>query len=314
MLNQSMNSQFYGHFSLFKQDYQRHITVLKESLCAKEEHYTMLQADVEELRTRMEEKNRLIEKKTKDAVQAVQERNRMTNEMTELKDHMDIKDRKINVLQRKVSISRWLCVWGFSTDCLTLCHFHWIQIENLEDLLKEKDNQVEMHRARLSAMQAHHCSSEGALYSLEEAIGDKDKQMLQLREQRDRAEKDKEEERDLHEREVTEYKLKLHALECDIDKLNSRLDRVMTEKERLETRLESSQSELGKSKAELDRASTEVGRSCGDWEASKQRLARLELENERLRHDLERSQVEKVLFGNIQIFCHQFYFGQHFSD
>lgn len=28
------------------QDYQRHITVLKESLCAKEEHYNMLQADV----------------------------------------------------------------------------------------------------------------------------------------------------------------------------------------------------------------------------------------------------------------------------
>ena len=28
------------------QDYQRHIMVLKESLCAKEEHYTMLQADV----------------------------------------------------------------------------------------------------------------------------------------------------------------------------------------------------------------------------------------------------------------------------
>lgn len=62
----------------------------------------MLQADVEELRARMEEKNRLIDKKTKDAVQAVQDRNRMTNEMTELKDHMDIKDRKINVLQRKV--------------------------------------------------------------------------------------------------------------------------------------------------------------------------------------------------------------------
>lgn len=28
------------------QDYQRHIAVLKESLCAKEEHYNMLQADV----------------------------------------------------------------------------------------------------------------------------------------------------------------------------------------------------------------------------------------------------------------------------
>ena len=29
-------------------DYQRHIAVLKESLCAKEEHYNMLQADVRE--------------------------------------------------------------------------------------------------------------------------------------------------------------------------------------------------------------------------------------------------------------------------
>lgn len=62
----------------------------------------MLQSDVEELRTRLEEKNRLIETKTKAAVQAVQERNRMSNELSELKDHMDIKDRKINVLQRKV--------------------------------------------------------------------------------------------------------------------------------------------------------------------------------------------------------------------
>lgn len=62
----------------------------------------MLQSDVEELRTRLEEKNRLIETKTKAAVTAVQERNRMSNELSELKDHMDIKDRKINVLQRKV--------------------------------------------------------------------------------------------------------------------------------------------------------------------------------------------------------------------
>lgn len=29
-----------------QQDYQRHIAVLKESLCAKEEHYNMLQSDV----------------------------------------------------------------------------------------------------------------------------------------------------------------------------------------------------------------------------------------------------------------------------
>uniref|UniRef100_A0A1B6IZM7 ELKS/RAB6-interacting/CAST family member 1 n=1 Tax=Homalodisca liturata TaxID=320908 RepID=A0A1B6IZM7_9HEMI len=86
------------------QDYQRHIAVLKESLCAKEEHYNMLQADVEELRQRLEEKNRHIEKKTQVAMQATQERNRINNELSELKDHMDIKDRKINVLQRKLEL------------------------------------------------------------------------------------------------------------------------------------------------------------------------------------------------------------------
>lgn len=66
----------------------------------------MLQADVEELRTRLEEKNRLLEKKAQGAMSAVQDRNRITNELTELKDHMDIKDRKISVLQRKVSAAK----------------------------------------------------------------------------------------------------------------------------------------------------------------------------------------------------------------
>lgn len=45
----------------------------------------------------------MIEKKTQAAMQAQQDRNRMNTELTEIKDHMDIKDRKINVLQRKVS-------------------------------------------------------------------------------------------------------------------------------------------------------------------------------------------------------------------
>merc|ERR1712038_1397734 len=69
------------------QDYQKHIAVLKESLCAKEEHYTMLQTDVscvhmqanrkvDELRNKLEQKNKLIEKKTQEALQATQEKNR----------------------------------------------------------------------------------------------------------------------------------------------------------------------------------------------------------------------------------------------
>lgn len=76
-----------------------------------------------------------------------------------------------------------------------------------------------MTRARLTAMQAHHCSSEGALSTLEEAIEDKEKQMAQLREQRDRAEQEKQEERELHEREIAEYKMKIHALESEVGEI-----------------------------------------------------------------------------------------------
>lgn len=86
-------------------------------------------------------------------------------------------------------------------------------------MLKEKDNQVDIARARLNAIQAHHSTSEGALTSLEDAITDKEKQISQIREQRDRAEQERNEERDLHERQIAEYKMKLHSLENEMEKL-----------------------------------------------------------------------------------------------
>ena len=44
------------------------------------------------------------------------------------------------------------------------------QVENLEELLKEKDNQVDIARTKLSAVQAQTFSSEGTVTSLEEAL------------------------------------------------------------------------------------------------------------------------------------------------
>lgn len=92
-------------------------------------------------------------------------------------------------------------------------------MENLEDLLKEKDAAIEAARTRLSAIQAHQTTSEGTLSSLEEAIADKDKQIQQLREQRDRAEQELKEECELHEREVAGYKMKSHAFDAEMEKL-----------------------------------------------------------------------------------------------
>ena len=57
---------------------------------------------VDELRAKLEEKNKTIEKKTGAALHATQEKNRISNELSDLRDQIDIKDRKVNVLQRKV--------------------------------------------------------------------------------------------------------------------------------------------------------------------------------------------------------------------
>ena len=41
-------------------------------------------------------------------------------------------------------------------------------------------------------------------------------QINQLKEQRDRAERDNKEEKELHEREVSDYKMKVHTLESEV--------------------------------------------------------------------------------------------------
>ena len=51
----------------------------------------------------------MIEKKTQAALTATQDKNRISNEFSELRDQIDIKDRKVNVLQRKVSQRSLIC-------------------------------------------------------------------------------------------------------------------------------------------------------------------------------------------------------------
>ena len=70
--------------------------------------------------------------------------------------------------------------------------------------------------AILNQIQTQSHSSEGALSSLESSLEDRDKQINQLREQRDRAEKDSKEEKELHERELAEYKMKIHTYESEV--------------------------------------------------------------------------------------------------
>ena len=195
------------------------------------------------------------------------------------------------------SLFRLLCVGGDEIKVYTRStiepYFNArFQIENLEELLKEKDNQVEMARSKLSTVQAQTFTSEGALTSLEEALGDRDKQINQLREQRDRAEKDLKEEKDLHDREITDYKMKIHTLESEVEKLQVRLDKALTEKDKLEAKLEYSQAELGKSKAEVDKYHVDTGSRYGDYTDWRQKLTKADIEIDRLRQENDRLHME----------------------
>ena len=95
--------------------------------------------------------------------------------------------------------------------------------------------------------------------------------------------------------------MKLHSFESEVDKLTTRLHRALAEKDRLETKLESG--ELSKSRSTLERdrdrdrerererdrerADLDYRRNV-DWES---KIQRLEIENDKLRAELERSQV-----------------------
>lgn len=190
-------------------DSQRHIRVLKDSLDAKEEHNNLLLADVDELRRNIDERNKILEKKS------YQQRFGASNQMVigasqqdldELQHMVDVRDKRINELQRKVM--------------------------QLDNLLAERDVQLERTRARMDATLSGsnrvgasggiNLASGGDLTlinHLEETLRDKEKQVSILRDQRDRAEHELKQERDSHERTIKEYKMKLNSSKFEMDKL-----------------------------------------------------------------------------------------------
>uniref|UniRef100_A0A8C5KD62 ELKS/RAB6-interacting/CAST family member 1 n=1 Tax=Jaculus jaculus TaxID=51337 RepID=A0A8C5KD62_JACJA len=82
-------------------DSKQHIEVLKESLTAKEQRAAILQTEVDALRLRLEEKETMLNKKTKQIQDMAEEKGTQAGEIHDLKDMLDVKERKVNVLQKK---------------------------------------------------------------------------------------------------------------------------------------------------------------------------------------------------------------------
>lgn len=124
---ETLNNQF--------SDSKQHVDVLKESLTAKEQRAAILQtevsllfppisiiqsanvcfhwlvpvrAQVDALRLRLEEKESLLSKKSQQMSELTEEKSTQQGEITDLKDMLDVKERKVNVLQKKVG-SFFLC-------------------------------------------------------------------------------------------------------------------------------------------------------------------------------------------------------------
>lgn len=121
----TLNNQF--------SDSKQHVDVLKESLTAKEQRAAILQtevttlelrcstlysiwplnvfffyeplplhAQVDALRLRQEEKESLLSKKSQQISELTEEKSTQQGEITDLKDMLDVKERKVTVLQKKV--------------------------------------------------------------------------------------------------------------------------------------------------------------------------------------------------------------------
>lgn len=180
-----------------QRDSQRHIRLLKDSLVAKEEHYNLLLADAEELRRNLDERNKEIEKKSFQQTMGGSNLRSLAGSGGSLLKSSQQQQQQINDLQRKV-----------------------VQLDNL---LAERDAQLDRTRMRLE--HSVHSNGPGAhqdiglLNHLEESLGDKEKQISLLRDQRDRAEHELNEERDSHERSIKEYKMKLNSVKFEMDKM-----------------------------------------------------------------------------------------------
>ncbi|XP_048463971.1 ELKS/Rab6-interacting/CAST family member 1-like isoform X2 [Rhincodon typus] len=171
-------------------DSQQHVEVLKESLTAKEQRAAILQTEVDALRLRLEEKESTLNKKSKQMQEMAEEKGILAGEIRDLKDMMEVKERKVNVLQKK--------------------------IENLQEQLKDKEKQMTSLKERVKSLQADTTNTDTALTTLEEALAEKEKIIEQLKDQREKDEREKQEEIDSYKEELKEVKERISGLQGDV--------------------------------------------------------------------------------------------------
>ncbi|XP_069484716.1 ELKS/Rab6-interacting/CAST family member 1 isoform X2 [Ambystoma mexicanum] len=260
-------------------DSKQHIEVLKESLTAKEQRAAILQTEVDALRLRLEEKETMLNKKTKQIQEVAEEKGTLSGEIHDLKDMLDVKERKVVVLQKK--------------------------IENLQEQLRDKEKQLTNLKERVKSLQADTSNTDTALTTLEEALAEKERIIERLKEQRDRDEREKSEESDSFKKELKEMKEKVSILQADLsEKEASLLDlkehasslastglKKDSRLKTLEIALEQRKEECQKLETQMKKANEAIQETKASPELS-ERIQQLEKEVARFRTESSKSQVE----------------------
>ncbi|XP_061662769.1 ELKS/Rab6-interacting/CAST family member 1-like isoform X3 [Syngnathoides biaculeatus] len=267
----TLNNQF--------SDSKQHVDVLKESLTAKEQRAAILQTEVDALRIRLEEKESLLSKKSQQISEISDEKSTQHGEISDLKDMLDVKERKVVVLQKK--------------------------IENLQDQLKDKDKQLSGLKGRVKSLQTDTSNTDTALGTLEEALSEKERIIERLKEQREKEEREKGDEVESTKKELKELREKVSQMQADLadreasvldlkEKASSLASSALKKDNRLkslEIGLEQKKEECLKLENQLKKAQSAAAESAASAKLS-ERIAGLEQEVSRHKEDAGKAQAE----------------------
>ncbi|XP_077449862.1 ELKS/Rab6-interacting/CAST family member 1-like isoform X7 [Stigmatopora argus] len=267
----TLNNQF--------SDSKQHVDVLKESLTAKEQRAAILQTEVDALRIRQEEKEALLSKKSQQISEISDEKSTQSGEISDLKDMLDVKERKVVVLQKK--------------------------IENLQDQLKDKDKQLTGLKGRVKSLQTDTSNTDTALGTLEEALSEKERIIERLKEQREKEEREKGDEVESAKKELKELREKVSQMQADLadreaslldlkEKASSLASSALKKDNRLKSMeivLEQKKEECVKVENQLKKAQSAAVESAASAELA-QRISCLEEEVSRHKGDAGKAQVE----------------------
>uniref|UniRef100_A0A665UCL6 ELKS/RAB6-interacting/CAST family member 1a n=1 Tax=Echeneis naucrates TaxID=173247 RepID=A0A665UCL6_ECHNA len=245
------------------------------------EQYRVIQdeAQVDALRLRLEEKEATLNKKSKQIQEMSEEKGTLNGEIHDLKDMLEVKERKVNVLQKK--------------------------IENLQEQLRDKEKQMSSLKERVKSLQADTSNTDTALTTLEESLAEKERIIERLKEQRDRDDREKTEELDCTKKELKELKERLSLLQGDLsDRETSLLDlkehasslassglKKDSKLKSLEITLEQKKEECLKLENQLKRAQNAALEAQANTELA-ERIRNLEQEVARHKEDSGKAQAE----------------------